>query len=310
MKYGIVATMSDAYAFYPRQRNGFIFHCAALLGVGAAAGVGLLQATRADIGPTFLVALLPILFAVVLIPTLVYRLTALRSAVYRLERDGIQLRWGLRQEDIPMNRVLWVRPARAFKARLPLPLIFWPGAVLGRRRLGGSGEIEYLADTTRGLLLVATPGRVFAISPEDPAAFLAAYTRLSELGVLSPLAERSVYPSFIIDRVWKTPAARILTLSGVLLSLALVVVVSLAVPGRDTVALGFQPDGSLRELVPSVRLLLLPVLNSTFFVVDLFIGLYFFRLEGRRSLAYLAWGSGVATPVLFLVGALLILSAS
>lgn len=302
--------MNEPQVFYPPKRNGMLVQGTALAAVGALAGMGLLQATRATMGPAFLAALLPILAGALLAPLLVIRISALRNARYLLERDGIQLRWGLRQENIPMNAVLWVRPARAFKARLPLPLVFWPGSVLGRRRLGGAGEIEYLASGMRGLVLVGTPGRVFAISPKDPAAFLAAFQRLTELGSLSPLERRSVYPSFILGRVWRQPGARFLILLGVFLSLALVTLVSLAVPGLGTVALGFLPDGSLREPAPAVRLLLLPLLNSGFFVIDFFAGLYFFRQNESSPLAYLAWGSGAVVPVLFLVGTVLILQGS
>jgi hypothetical protein len=84
----------------------------------------------------------------------------------------------------------------------------------------------------------------------------------------------------------------------------------LSVPSRTSIHLGFQPDGSPGDVVPAVRLFLLPILNSFFLLIDLFLGLFLFRSEDSRVLAYLLWAGGILTPVLFLVGVFFILQAS
>jgi hypothetical protein len=174
-------------------------------------------------------------------------------------------------------------------------------------------QVEFLAAQTRPLVLVATPGRIYAISPDDPKGFLQRYQHFSELGSLAPLPARSVFPSFLLARVWATRPARYLILGGLALSLILLIWVSLAVPERPAVSLGFTPESLPTEPVPSVRLLLLPVLNIFFYLANLLAGLYFFRAEGepeasvKLPLAYLLWGSGVLTPLLFLLGVLFIL---
>jgi hypothetical protein len=137
-------------------------------------------------------------------------------------------------------------------------------------------------------------------------------------------------------------------LGGLALSLLLLAWVSLIVPSRDQIVLGPFTHG---EPTPAVYLLLLPVLNSFIFLVDLILGLFFFRMEDNRSsqqarsaralsqvdttplaelgpsspgspqpvlrmapsiinakiLAYLLWGSGVLSPLLFLVAVFFIL---
>ena len=292
--------MSATTLFYPSHRFGLIFHAIAILALVVGGAWSLWQATQAEVGPTFLLYLLPTLLALAIVPVLAYRAYALWRASYSLERDGIRLRWGLREEVIPMDVVGWVRPASEVGFSLPLPRVRWPGAVLGVRRLPDGGQVEYLAAQTGQLILIAAFGRVFAISPAAPDEFLRTYHRLSELGSLTPLPARSLHPAFLLARVWASKPARYLLLGGLILSLGLLVMVSLLVPSRPAISLGFNPDGTPTDLVPSVRMLLLPFLNSFFYLADLLAGLFFYRREGGQALAFLLWGSGVLTATFFL----------
>jgi hypothetical protein len=158
---------------------------------------------------------------------------------------------------------------------------------------------------------------MYAISPDDPAAFRRVYQRYAEMGSLTPLAARSVYPTFLVNRVWNEPLARYLLLAGLALSLVLLGWVSLVAPGYDQISLGFNPDGGLRDPVPAVQLLLLPLVNAFFFLTDLILGLFFYRRGDQQNptvalpqgkiipagqvLAYLLWSSGTLTALLFLV---------
>ncbi len=296
----------ESYTFLPPKRPGFYFQLSAIVILIAAGIYGLYRMFQASIGPAFVVALIPVLFAASLTPPLIYRLISLVNASYGLQRDGIHLQWGQRLEDIPMNTVLWVRPASDLKERLPLPWFFWPGSVLGIRRHPAAGVVEYMASTTHSLILIATPGHIYAISPADRQAFLASYNRLAELGSLTPITARSIRPSLWIGRVWSDQPARWLILAGALLSLALLTWASLMIPQLSEISLGFRPDGSLRKPVPSVQLMLLPVLNGLIFLVNLLVGLALFRQEGKKNLAYLLWGNMVVIASLFLLGLFLI----
>ena len=310
--YGInkpVNKASDSILYTPARRLGLIFHFAAIVLLTAASAWGLWQAAHASIRPTFLLYLLPALLAIAAVFVLLYSAYALRNAFYALERDGIRLRWGLRYEDIPMTSVEWVYAASELVERVPLPRLRWPGAVLGIRRVP-EGEVEFLASDTRSLILIGAEKRVYAISPADPQGFLNTFQRFTEIGSLSPLAARSLYPTFLIGDVWRSRAARLLLLSGGLFSLALVIWVSLAAPAYEGIHMGFHPDGSPGDLVPAVRLLLLPVINTFIFLGDVFLGLFFFRREDSHFLAYLMWGSGALSPLLFLAAVFFILQSS
>ncbi len=300
--------MKDEFIFYPPIRWGLIVHALGVLLLISAGGYGLWQAFHATIGPIFLIFLIPSLLALGLAVWLIYRGYALRSAYYILERDGLRLHWGLRLEDIPMDTVAWVRQAEDLESRLPLPWLRIPGSVLGSRNLTGVGEVEFFASSWRGIVLVATSERTYAISPQDPQAFLSAFQRFMELGSLSPLPARSVYPTLLLSRVWRARLARYTILLGLGFSLLLLIGASLAIPGRDQISLGFTSSLEPRDPIPAVRLMLLPVLNGFFFLADFLLGLFFFRQDENQSLSYLVWGGGALTALLFLLGMIIALS--
>ena len=293
--------MKERYVFHPPRRAGLLLDTAIIIGLVFAAIFGLRGVADAEIGLTFLLYLLPVLVAAVLTPIFFYYVFALQRSYYTLRRDGISLHWGLRLEDIPIDRVEWVRLASDLSRPLPAPPLRLPGAMLGVRHDSSLGEVEFLASRASGMVLVHTPARSFAISPEDPKAFLQAYRQLSEYGSLTPMPARSQFPGFLLARLWSDPPARGLILASLLLSLALLAWVSLAIPAHASVAFGVTASGTPRDLVPAVRLLLLPVLNGLLVLADLLVGVIYFRNEANRPLAYLVWGFAVLSPLLFLV---------
>jgi hypothetical protein len=308
--------VEDPLVFRPPKLNGLIVHVAAIVIFGAASLWSIWQALHTQIGPLFLLYLLPGLLLAVLVPNLAYRAYALWRAAYFVEREGLRLHWGLRAEDIPMDQVIDVQPAAEVEGELPLPWLRIPGSVLGvRKRLDGSA-VEFLAADPGRLVLIATPEKIFAISPEDPEKFLNAYRDRTELGSLSPIPAKSVRASFLLARVWATQGARYLLLGGLALSLLLLIWVSLVVPGRQLVPLGFDLEGNPGEPVPAIQLILLPILNGFFFLASFLVGLFFFRRRENEiddgsaaPLAYILWGSGAFTALLFLGAVYFLLSA-
>jgi hypothetical protein len=301
--------MQEIFVFNPPRRLGIMIHLGALLALGLAAIWALWQATRVDIGAFFLSYLLLALLSVAALPLVAYRAYALYTAAYTLERNGIRLRWGLRQQVIPIDAVIWVHPAEKLSTPVPLPWLRWHGAVLGVRRLPGGSEVEFMAATASRLVFISTEERLYGISPEDPQAFLQTYQRFTEMGSITPLAARAQHPTILFSQVWRTPAARTLILAGLALCLAALAWCSLVVPGRAQVHLGFYPDGSPGVPVPATQLLLLPVLCTLFYVLDLFLGLFFFRRQEAQPLSYLLWGCGALTPLLSLVAIYFMLQA-
>jgi hypothetical protein len=174
----------------------------------------------------------------------------------------------------------------------------------------GMQRIEYMADRASQLVLIAAAGTLLAVSPADRDAFLAAYQEFNEMGSLTPLPAQSVHPAFLFPEMWKDVFARFLVVGSILLVVILFAWVSLIIPGRQPISLRISPSDTVVEYVPAAQLLLLPVMNGVFFLVDLSLGLFFFRRAEIRSLAYLMWGSSMVVSLLFIGAAIFILRAS
>ena len=299
--------MNDGH-YPPPKRFGLLVHTILVLMMVGLSGWGIWNLTFATVGPNFVIFLLDALLALVPLPLFLYRAYALTRADYILDRDSLELRWGLRDEDIPLTDIEWLRPASDLTTPLRLPWLPIPGAVLGLRRHPDLGVVEFLAADSRNLLLVATSKRVYAISPTNAARFAQTFARTIEMGSLLPAEAKSVYPSFIFSRAWDNPLARFLWLAGLFLNVGLVIWVMLTIPTLNQVSLGFAPSGAALPPSSASQLILLPIISSFLFVVGLFAGMYFYRWESHRILALLLWASSALSALLFLLAVLFIIS--
>ncbi len=299
--------MPGENTFYPPLRRGLIVHAAGVMVLGMLSASSLLVGLRQAVGGYFVLLMLLSLVFFAPFALMLYRGYALLRARYLVEREGLRLRWGLRAEDIPISEVEWVRPVSDLPYRLRLPLISWPGALLGTTHLRDLGAVEFLAAEVETLLLVATARHIYAISPADPKAFMRAFRGTMELGSIDPLPSLSVQPAAYMQVIWQDRLARWMIAAGLGLVGILFVLVSLAIPTREMISLGYAPDRSPLAPAPATQLLLLAVLGVFAVVVDLLGGLFFYRQPEGKTVAYLLWGAGIVTPVLLLVALGLIL---
>jgi hypothetical protein len=255
-----------------------------------------------------LISLLTALFAFSPIPFLIYRAYSLWRADYHIDRDSLALNWGLRVEDIPLSDIEWIRPADDLTQPLALPVLPIPGALLGVRRHPDLGTVEFLASDAKNLILVATAKRIFAISPANPASLTQTFARATELGSLSPIEAKSVYPSFVITQAWQNGLVRFLWLSGFFLNIGLFVWASLIIPSTPQIALGLPSVQGALEGVPSTQLILLPAVSLALFIGGWLAGLYFYRWEKERALAFIVWASSTLTSLLFLIAIMFVVT--
>jgi hypothetical protein len=302
--------MAQARTFYPSRRFGFLFHTVCMSLLLMAGAYGMWRVARVETAAALLISLAPAAAAALGVPLLAYRLYGLLGAEYTVERDGIRLRWGLRLEHIPADQVEWVGRSDRYGQALPKPWLVWPGSTLGVRHLPDGRRLEYLSGRTRNLVLIVTPGRLYAISPADPGDFELTFLRLTELGSLAPIPARSVMPAFLFGGFRSDRAARLMLLGSLLLWLVLLASVAFGIADREQVVLRFTAQGEAAEFAPAVRLFLLPVLSALFLLVDGLLGLIFYRRVELRPLAYLLWGAGIVTTGLLLVAVLMILNVA
>ena len=181
------------------------------------------------------------------------------------------------------------------------------GAILGLNRHPDLGVVEFIASDRRNLLLVATAKRVYAISPARPAEFTQTFARAVELGSLTPAEPKSVYPSFVITQAWASGLTRYLWLTTLFLNIGLFAWVSLLIPTFPRIALGLRPDQT-PDAVPSVQLIILPLISVFLALVGWTVGLYYYRWPKQRTLSVILWTSGALASLLFLIAVLFIIT--
>lgn len=294
--------------FPPAKRTGVITHVIMISVLTTASVWGFWNLSKTQVGPSYVTYLLVALLTFAPIPLFVYRAYALLRADYFIDRDSLAAIWGLRVEDIPLTDIEWVRPASDLTRPLLLPRFRMPGAVLGTRRHPDLGLIEFIASDSKNLILIATSKRVFAISPQNPSAMVQTFARAIELGSLTPAEAVSVYPSFIITQAWESRLARFLWMSGLFLNLGLVVWVGILIPSLSEVTFGFNTLGVPDDVVPASQLILLPLISGFMYVVGLVAGLYFYRWEENRPLAFAVWIAGTICSVLVLLAVLFLVT--
>jgi hypothetical protein len=294
--------------FPPSKRTGLLVHGLLIITLATLCTWGFWRLSEAGPGPMFVIYLLFGLTTFAPIPLLGYRAYALYRAQYRLDRDGLELRWGLRDELIPLADIEWVRSVRDLTHPMTMPPVRMPGAILGLRRHRDLGVVEFLASNSRNLLLVATPRRVYAISPAEPVDFVETFARAVELGSLKAANPKSMYPSFVFAQAWESGLARYLWLATLFLNVGLAAWVSLLIPSSSRFALGFRPDRT-SDVVPALQLVILPLISAFLSLVGWVAGLFFYRWRKWRVLSLLIWASGTLSSVLFLIAILFIVSA-
>ncbi len=288
-----------AQDFKPPRKRGFILHFGALLLNLAVVGFFILQAIIQQERGFFILYLTTGVIVFLPIPVVAYRLFALLRSRYTVDREGIGIQWGLREEVIPMADVEWIRLASDLAFDLPLPPVSVQGAVLGTRLHRDLGHIEYIASDASNLLLIAARNRVYAISPKDLRGFQNVFTHSAELGSIAPISVKSSSGSFLVSALLKDKVSRLLLLIGIFLSIGLLIATSFIIPLRESIPLGFNPIGQGAEGSPSERLLLLPVLSLLMLVIDISLGAYLYRKEGFRVASYLAFAASLIMPLSF-----------
>jgi hypothetical protein len=296
--------------FPPPRQRGLVAHIVLTGFLGLVSSVALWLTFQTEVGLLFVVYVLIFAATAIPVPFLGYRAYALTRANYLLDRNTLRLVWGLRIEDIPVSDVEWIRPLSGLMASVSLPWFRLPGGILGVTRHPDIGKVEFLASDARKIVLVATARQVFAISPEDPAAFSAAFQKTIEMGSLQPAHGLSQYPSFVAARAWDDPVARYLWLAGIFLNIGLLVWVTSFIASARRISLGFGPTGALLEPVPGAQLILLPLLSILLFSVGWLSGLFFYRKPEQRVLALMIWASGAVSALFFLIAVFFILTSS
>ena len=215
-----------------------------------------------------------------------YRVFLILTTRYLLTPSSLDLRWGFQRELIPIDRVEWAHPLSDFDSPMPLPGFLVPFQYYGKRKIRGLGLVEFAATYKQNMVLIRADDRHFVISPVDPHAIAEDLGNVSSLGMAEPVEPASQNLRLMTREIIRDATAKNLLIAG-LLSVLLLLIVTVALS-----ATRINVTWITLELVPSSRLLLLALIGALDWLLNTFLGGYFFLrglLEKRWICLFWSW---------------------
>lgn len=282
--------------FIPNRKPGLLLGFVFLLILLSASVFGVIQLATATMSAWIILWVLLPIIGVPLSFLIGYRIYGLLTASYQLDREGFYLTWGLAYEQIPIADIQSAELASdTFENLTPEFTFRWPGCVVGHLDVDQGAAIEFFStQTTEGIVLLLSNERTLAISPPDPEAFQKYFVDTVRMGSLESIPAISQRPDFILARMWNDIRARILVLGGITISLLLFGYLALrASTLPESVPFGFDPMGNPDPFAPPGRLLLLPMIGVFCWFLDFLTGVWVYRRNEDRPLAYAIWATSI-----------------
>ncbi len=286
--------------YRPEQKKATLF-LAVLAGLAIILLIGAVWLlTLGSIPPVILIGAAA--FALLVLVFASYKLYQLKTMVYTLSREGLELTWGMRKVFIPNQNLAWARPVADFNSALPLPTLHLPGLMLGFHEVQGLGKVEYGLTEPLNAVLISGNGKVFAISPKKAADFAAQVTRFQQMGATQNLPAVDATLGQVWSAIWAQKEYRTILLLGLglcAISLALAMLFSSFYPTVTWVTL---------ETVPSYQLFILPILAFGIWLVDLASGIFVFQQgQVEKALVRWIWIASAAVTALLIAAMLLMI---
>jgi hypothetical protein len=234
-----------------------------------------------------------------------WSLAALRLS-YRLDRNGLVIRWGACKLVVPMERIQSVKLGseivaggeeeragwRAFRG------IGWAGLRAGRARFS-DGKLAriFITGPVDQSAVVLTPDHAYVVSPRDPRAFVDAWRVRQPLGPTQHWSEEEERAPLLNLPIWRDRLAWIVIGLGLLANLCLHVYLTL-VFDRLPPILSYHFDilGQVDRIASRVALLRFPQIAFLMLAFDLGLGFVIYRRQ--RLAAYLLWAGGLVLQLL------------
>lgn len=252
---------------------------------------------------TFLMGLVVLLSVPVLL-VLIYQMVSWLTLRYRLNRNGVVVSWVGTEQIIPIRDIQRIVPGREFGGTVVRRRgLRWPGHERGDGMVPGIGRTRFLASRPlEEQLLLVTPGRAFAISPDGSDAFLHAFESRQKLGPNRLLDQSVRRPRWFTWPLWTDQTAWVLLGAAGIVNLGLFGYLCLRFPGLDfQLPLHFNSLGQADRIGTKVELFALPIIGLIILATNLGLGLFLYRRE--RAGSYLLWGAAAAVQALFWLAA-------
>lgn len=248
---------------------------------------------------TFLMGV-AVLASVPLLLFLAYQTLSCLTLRYRLDRNGLFVRWVGSEQIVPIRDIERVLPGRQFAGSVVRRRgVRWPGHQRGKGEIPGIGRTQFLA--TRPVadqVLVVTQGRAYGISPSDLEGFVQAYEARRDLGPNRLLEQEVRRSRWFAWPLWTDQTGWVLLGTAVIISLGLFGYLSARFPGLDLqLPLHFNSQGLADRIGTRVELFALPIIGLIILVANLVLGLILYQRE--RAGSYLLWGAAAVVQALF-----------
>lgn len=282
-------------------RNGLI---GLALVAGLLAAIGVLIALLIELPftlPAFGVGV-GILALLAALTALVYWTVATLSLVYRLDRNGVRIRWGASHVVVPIRSIQTIVPVGQAPAELGLQVAFRGRAWLGgwaRPAALGDGRVAVLRSSQNPAAAIAilTDTHAYLVSPDRPGDFVDGWRDRRLLGPTQDWREGDKLARWLSLPIWSDQITW--GLMGGLVMTALVLFGTMALVYQrlpERLPLHFDVFGQPDRFGERSEVLRLPVVALLLLVLDLGLGFLVYRRD--RVAAYLIWAGAILLQML------------
>lgn len=224
------------------------------------------------------------------------------SLRYILDRGGLTIAWGVVRHYVPIDKIQELKHGRG-EIKTRVSGLAWPGHQIGHGDADEIGPAIFFSThrSPEDVVYVKTPDRTYAISPADPARFVAEAQRFKAVG--EPEDAPAVQWNFVgLHPIWSDHWAQSLGIVAIALNVALWGLVLGFYPDLDNqITIEFPPIGDITTLQSRSEILTIPATATVFLIVNLVAGLIFQWRE--RAAAYLLAGGAVIFQAAFWIAA-------
>lgn len=284
-----------AYDHFPPRQKSLVYN--GVLGIITFVVILFLLISGSIIQHNILATAMIVLGLLLILPLILiaYRIFTILTTVYTLNRDYLEITWGLRRELIPMWELDWIHPISDFETPLPLGFTWLKGSYYTEKEISGLGKTLLIATQPEKMILVKHGQRYLVISPENVEGFMESYELLAQMGSLQNVQVESENLKMLWQRVWADPwAKRILSAGSI--SLFLLIAASLVVSLTKQ-----QIVWVSMEYVPAARAMLMAMIGLFFGLINTFTGLLLY-LQDRVAafLRNLLWGTTILINIILI----------
>ncbi|MGQ9547514.1 MAG: PH domain-containing protein [Roseiflexus sp.] len=228
-----------------------------------------------------------------------YRFVTAMTLSYAIDRNGLYIRWAGNQAIIPLDRVITI-DAGSGPVFLPFGLFQRIGTYWGRAFAGEKPLYLYATQPPDSCLIIYTADAAYAVSPEDPEAFVQDLEQRRNLGATKVMQPSIVYTGMFHYAFWRDGTVLGLVVAAVVFNLLALALIAATYPSlAPVVEMRFDATGKIAELRPRHQVLFLPLAALGLSLLNTAIGMALYR--NLPLGARLLQSASVIVQLLFLV---------